>query len=46
MLKLSVLIPTVPSRKPLLDTLLSTLYPQLTDETELIVLLDNKKRTL
>jgi glycosyltransferase involved in cell wall biosynthesis len=45
-LKLSVLIPTVPSRKPLLDALLSTLYPQLTDEVELIAILDNKKRTL
>ncbi len=46
MIKLSILIPTVPRRKAKLDQLLEKLYPQLTDEVELLVLLDNKKRTL
>lgn len=45
-IKLSILIPTVPRRKESLDRLLSVLYPQLKDEVELIVMLDNKKRTL
>ncbi len=46
MIKLSILIPTVPRRKAKLDILLEWLYPQLTDEVELIVMMDNKKRTL
>ena len=46
MIKLSILIPTVPSRKKLLDNLLEVLYPHITDEVELIVMMDNKKRTL
>ncbi len=45
-IKLSILIPTVPRRKESLDRLLSVLYSQLKDEVELIVMLDNKKRTL
>lgn len=43
---LTILIPTVPRRKEKLDKLLEWLYPQLTDEVELIVMMDNKKRTL
>ena len=45
-IKLSILIPTVPRRKESLDRLLSVLYPQIKDEVELIVMLENKKRTL
>lgn len=42
-IKLSILIPTVPRRKAHLERLLATLEPQLTDEVELLVLMDNKK---
>ena len=42
-IKLSILIPTVPRRKEHLERLLATLEPQITDEVELLVLMDNKK---
>jgi len=45
-IKLSILIPTVPRRKEHLERLLEVLNPQITDEVELLVLMDNKKRTL
>ena len=45
-IKLSILIPTVPRRKDKLERLLTVLNPQLTDEVELLVLLDNRKRKI
>lgn len=42
MVKLSILIPSMPSRIKHLDKLLNILTPQLTNEVELIVLMDNK----
>ena len=46
MVRLSILIPTVPRRKEQLESLLSNLYRQATEETEVLVFLDNKKRSL
>lgn len=45
-MKLSILIPTVIGREKQFDKLLSVLTPQLSDETELIHLKDNKEITI
>lgn len=45
-MKLSILIPSLPSRYEQLWYLLSKLTPQITDDVELIILTDNKKITL
>lgn len=45
-IKLSILIPSLPSRYNKLGELMEILEPQLTDEVELIVYTDNKKITI
>lgn len=45
-MKLSILIPSLPSRAKKLSDLLETLTPQLSGEVELLILTDNKKSTL
>ena len=46
MVRLSILIPSVPRRREQLDKLLASLYPQSSAETEILVFLDDKKRSL